>query len=412
MAGNAAYRIVIIGGGMVGVSFALAMRAADPDCRARVTLLEAFPMAAGAGDEPPVYTPSFDARSTALSWGSRRIYDHLGAWARLSQHATPIRRIHVSEAGRFGVTRIDAAQEGVEALGYVMENHWLGRVLLHQLLGQQEIELLAPARVVGLDASGAGHRVHYQCCGEGQATGRETLEADLVIVADGGKSGLREMLGIHERRQEYGQNAVVFNASTAKPHGGTAYERFTADGPLAFLPLDDGRSGVIWSLPADKAARVAALPDADFIGELQEVFGYRLGPLTRVGERFCYPLVLALVDEQVRPGLVVLGNAAHTLHPVAGQGYNLALRDAAALATEAGAALREGVSPGALQVLNRYQEQRGADQGRVVGFTDGLNRLFTSPRRDLSLLRNGAMLGIDLLPGAKHVLARHAMGLG
>lgn len=407
---QAKYRIVIIGGGMVGVSFALAMRAADPDLRARVTLLEAFPL--GAGGDAPVYTPSFDARSTALSWGSRQIYQQLGAWPVLAEHATPIRRIHVSEAGRFGVTRIDARQEGVEALGYVMENHWLGRVLLHRLQGMEGIDLVAPARVVGLETAGNGHRVHYELSAAGGPSGTETIEADLVIVADGGKSGLRDSLGIHERRYEYGQHALVFNVITGKPHAGTAYERFTADGPLAFLPLDEDRCGVIWSLPADRAEALAGVPEPRFVDALQDAFGFRLGPVTRVGERLGYPLALSLVDEQVRPGLVVLGNAAHTLHPVAGQGYNLALRDAAALAAEVGVAIGRDRSPGDLSVLARYQEQRCDDQGRVVGFTDGLNRLFTSARTDLSLLRNGVMLGIDLLPGAKHVLARHAMGVG
>lgn len=397
--------IVIIGGGMVGVSFALAMRAADPECRAHVTLIETFPLKFSA--EQPEYTPSFDVRSTALSWGSRHIYESLDCWERLRENCCPIRTIHVSEAGRFGCTRIEHQQEDVEALGYVVENHWLGRSLLYDLGERPEVSLLAPATVEQLSATDCGYTLKYR---SGDALG--TLDADLVIVADGGKSGLREQLGIQQQATDYAQRAMVFNVQTEQPHQGIAYERFTQSGPMAMLPLVGDRGAVIWSLGSEESAAVEELDDADFIGAFQKQFGYRLGRVLRVGQRSAYPLVLTTVNEQVRPGLVVLGNAAHTLHPVAGQGYNLALRDADALASDLGQTLSEGASPGDLATLLRYQNRRSEDQDRIVGFTDGLNRLFTSERRDLSAFRKGAMLSLELLPGLKHLLARQAMGVG
>lgn len=396
--------IVIIGGGMVGVSFALAMRAADPDCRTHITLVEAFPLQFS--EEQPLYSPSFDARSTALSWGSRQVYESLGAWSGLRSHCCPISTIHVSDAGRFGSTRISHQQEGVEALGYVVENHWLGRFLLHQLGMQPEISLLAPATVEGIQAIAGGQRVEYRLAGQ-----QASLDADLVIVADGGKSGLREQLGIGQQQTDYGQRAIVFNVQTEKPHLGIAFERFTRNGPMAMLPLVEGRGAVIWTLSADDSPRVEALEDADFSAAFQRHFGFRLGRIERVGQRSAYPLVLTKINEQVRPGLVVLGNAAHTLHPVAGQGYNLALRDAADLASSIGDALNGGRRPGELDALLAYQNRRAEDQDATIGFTDGLNRLFTSGRKDLSALRNGAMLSLELLPGLKHLLARQAMGV-
>lgn len=181
---------------------------------------------------------------------------------------------------------------------------------------------------------------------------------------------------------------------------------------MALLPLVGARSAVIWSVREQEAVSLEALSESEFLAAFQSAFGYRLGRILKIGERSSYPLVLNTVAEQVRPGLVVLGNAAHTLHPVAGQGYNLALRDAHALASELGGALSAGQPAGDLDTLLRYEQRRSEDQERIVGFTDGLNRLFTSERRDLSVMRKGAMLSLELLPGLKHLLARQAMGVG
>ena len=386
-------QLAIIGGGLVGASLALALQEGARQRGWRIVLIEPF----APGNS---YQPSYDARSSALSFGTRQIYERLGLWPALSARAEPIRQIHVSDRGRFGATRLSAESEGVPALGYVVENAWLGQCLW-QALDAEVVEWRCPAEVTALQALGDGYRLTLN---DGSQ-----LDCDLAVLADGGRSGLREQLGIAVKTTPYGQSALIANISTAEAHQGQAFERFTDEGPMALLPLSENRSALVWTRQGSDAQRLAALPDREFLAELQQVFGYRLGALTQVGARHLYPLSLVEASEQVRPHLVVLGNAAHSLHPIAGQGYNLSLRDTLALAE---ALLDSPATPGDFSVLQDYLQRQRLDQQMTVGFSDQVTRLFSTAQPLLVAGRNLGLLGLDLLPPAKHWFARQAMGLG
>jgi len=386
-------QLAIIGGGLVGASLALALQEGARQRGWRIVLIEPF----APGNS---YQPSYDARSSALSYGTRQIYERLGLWPALSARAEPIRQIHVSDRGRFGATRLSAESEGVPALGYVVENAWLGQCLW-QALDAEVVEWRCPAEVTALQALDDGYRLTLN---DGSQ-----LDCDLAVLADGGRSGLREQLGIAVKTTPYGQSALIANISTAEAHQGQAFERFTDDGPMALLPLSENRSALVWTRQGDDAQRLAELPDREFLAELQQVFGYRLGALTQVGARHLYPLSLIEASEQVRPHLVVLGNAAHSLHPIAGQGYNLSLRDTLALAE---ALLDSPATPGDFAVLQDYLRRQRLDQQLTVGFSDQVTRLFSTAQPLLVAGRNLGLLGLDLLPPAKHWFARQAMGLG
>ncbi|WP_418643691.1 2-octaprenyl-6-methoxyphenyl hydroxylase [Stutzerimonas kunmingensis] len=385
--------LAIIGGGLVGASLALALQDGARARGWRIHLIEPFEP----GHE---YQPSYDARSTALSYGTRLIYQRLGLWEHIAERVEPILRIHVSERGSFGAARLDCAREGVEALGYVVENAWIGHCLW-QALDDQVVIRHCPAEVERLEPGATGYRLSF--------TDGQQLECDLTVLADGGRSGLREQLGIQVSRRPYGQTALIANITPGKPHGGLAFERFTEDGPMALLPLQDDRCALVWTRSQVDAARLAQAHEAVFLGELQEAFGYRLGALQQVGARHLYPLTLIEAEEQVRSGLVVLGNAAHSLHPIAGQGYNLSLRDVEALSV---ALLRSDAALGDLAVLQEYARRQRFDQRVTVGFSDQVTRLFGDSGRLVAAGRNLGLLGLDLMPAAKRWFARQAMGLG
>ncbi|WP_313553675.1 2-octaprenyl-6-methoxyphenyl hydroxylase [Stutzerimonas nitrititolerans] len=385
--------LVIIGGGLVGASLALALQQGAQQRGWRIQLIEPFEP----GNE---YQPSYDARSTALSYGTRLIYQRLGVWERIAERAEPIQHIHVSDRGRIGTTRLDAETHGVPALGYVVENAWIGHCLW-QALDDEVVMRRCPAEVEALQAQVGGYRLTL--------TDGERIDCSLAILADGGRSGLREQLGIDISRRPYGQTALIANVTPGKPHAGQAFERFTDEGPMALLPVRDNRCALVWSRPEADAARLAALNEAEFLAELQQAFGYRLGAFQQVGARHLYPLMLVEAQEQVRNGLVVLGNAAHSLHPIAGQGYNLSLRDAEALAE---ALLRSDATPGDLATLQGYHQRQWLDQRLTVGFSDQLTRLFGDSGPMIVAGRNAGLMGLDLLPPAKNWFARQAMGLG
>lgn len=385
--------LAIIGGGLVGASLALALQGEAKARGWRISLIE--PFAPGAG-----YQPSYDARSTALSYGTRLIYQRFGLWQTISERAEPILQIHVSDRGRFAAARLSAKDEGVPALGYVVENAWLGQCLW-QALDQQVVSWRTPAQVTRLDALEKGYRLTLD--------DESSLECDLAILADGGRSGLREQLGIGVSHRPYGQSALIANISPQDDHQGQAFERFTADGPMAMLPLADKRCALVWTRSTADAERLLRLDEAGFLEELQQAFGYRLGALRQVGARHLYPLALTAAEEQVRSHLVVLGNAAHSLHPIAGQGYNLSLRDTLALAET----LQASSAPlGDLATLQGYLQRQRVDQQLTVGFSDQVTRLFSSGEPLLAAGRGLGLLGLDLLPPAKRWFARQAMGLG
>lgn len=394
MQASGSYDILIGGGGLVGASLACALSGHG----LRIGLIEAVPYG-----EPG--QPSYDDRAIALAAGTQRIFTGMGLWPALESRVTPIHRIHVSDRGRFGFARLDRAEEGVPALGYVALGRDLGAVLSARLSQCADVELIAPARVAGVEFAVDTAQVRVAA-----ENGERSLATRLLVAADGAQSTLRDLLDIPTTTWEYGQTALIANVTPQRPHDNVAYERFTDSGPLALLPMSDARCALVWTLRNDQADAVMALDDAAFLARLQERFGQRLGRLLRVGKRSAYPLRLVRARESVRPRLALIGNAAHTLHPIAGQGFNLGLRDVAALAEVLLDARREGRDIGDAAVLARYADWRQGDHRRVIAFTDGLTRVFTSPLPPLAWARDLGMLALDLCPPAKRLFARLTMG--
>jgi len=389
------YDILIIGGGMVGASLARSLSGQG----FRIGVVEAFPYTSDS-------QPSYDDRVLALSWGSRLILQGMGLWEGLEAEVEPIGDIHISDRGHFGFTRLNHRQEGVDALGYVVTAKVLGKLLLKGLDKIPDIELLCPARLESFRIKESDIGVSLE-----QSGAKQSVSTRLLVAADGSNSRVRQLLSIPYRESSYGQTAIIANVSPERAHGGTAYERFTDSGPLAMLPMSEGRCSLVWTARDEQVPELMALADADFLTCLQDRFGFRLGRLQRVGSRVAYPLRLLQVKEQVRPRIALIGNAAHALHPVTGQGFNLGLRDVAALAdilSDVGASKGD---PGDLAHLQGYADWRRQDQNQVTMITDSLARLFANPWPPLRMARNLGLVSLDLMPGLKHQVARQFMGL-
>jgi 2-octaprenyl-6-methoxyphenol hydroxylase len=392
-------RVAIAGGGLVGTSLALALAEADVP----VTLVEA-------SDPQPGNGVGYGARPIALSEGSRRILDALGVWDSIAQIATPIKRIHVSDRGHFGFARLHAGDFGVDALGYVIGAASLGRALDEALASVRAARVLRPARVDEVECDGRA-KVQLSVSGAADRHAHSHVQASLMVLCDGGRSPLRERLRIPANERDYGQWAVVAEVESRCAHGGVAYERFTADGPLAVLPMCGNHCGLVWSVDAGTGERLLSLDDDAFLRTLTEQFGMRLGGFVSAGPRSAFPLSLVTASRVVGDRLAVIGNAANHLHPVAGQGLNLGLRDAAALAEIVSESIREGGDPGDAEVLERYAAWRRHDQTVVSRATDALVRLFSNRFAPLVVARSIGLLAFDLLPPAKRYFGAHAMGL-
>lgn len=389
------YDVVIVGGGLIGGSLACALAGTG----LKIALVEAV-----AADAPK--QPSYDERVIALSWGSRRILEAIGLWEEIAPEAGPIEQVHISDRGHFGFSRLDQEELGVEALGYVIPARALGTAIRAAMERAADLDVLCPARLVGQRVHGERVEAEVLMGAEGRG-----LSARLLVAADGGDSAVRKGLGIPTEERRYGHDAVIATVTPDRPRPGMAFERFTETGPLALLPMTAGRYSVVWTCRETETAEILGLSDVAFIARLQERFGYRLGQLGKPAPRRAYPLKLALTREAIQPRLVLIGNAAHTLHPVAGQGFNLGLRDVAALADVlAEAAAGEG-DPGAPEVLAAYGRWRGRDQQGVATVTDALARLFVNPWLPLRMARDAGMIGLDLLPPVRRLLARRFMGI-
>ncbi|MFG0635629.1 FAD-dependent monooxygenase [Acinetobacter soli] len=389
---------------MVGLSLALMLAKQN----IAVKLLEAIQYPDYDDENLAPYHSSFDARNTALSRRSVQIYQKLQLWDALQQHATPILQVHITEEGSFGKARLVASQEKVESFGQVIENAWLGRVLLTQVRQHELIELIDGVKVTSLKQDQDfvylnAEREHEQL----------ELQAKLVIAADGRDSFCRQALGVGADVRDYDQVAIVTTVQTSKPHEQVGFERFSALGPLALLPLPgESRRSVVW--PVKKGTEDEWLGehnDQHFLNALQKTYGDRAGTFEKTGRRFSYPLSQVLAHKQAVGRVVLMGNAAHTIHPVAGQGFNLCLRDADVLVRHLLQQLSESDDIGKPENLLAYEQARLKDQQRVIKFCDSVVRGFSNQNPVLKLLRNTGLVAFDVIPGIKPLVANYAMGL-
>lgn len=373
--------ILIIGGGLTGATLMLALT----DLGYSVLLVEAKPFSNRV-------QPDFDARTLALAPASVSILQMLKIWPLFERDATPIQTIHVSERGCFGSANLHGDEQ--HSLGYVVEMQHINSAL-HTLLDEEKI--LAPAELTGLDSVNGTATIQ-------NAVGELNVHARLIVAADGADSSVRRLCGLPTKIKDYGQSAIVANIGLARSHQNHAYERFTASGPLALLPMTGLRSSLVWALPPSEAEQLMINSEHDFLKALQQAFGYRLGRFVKVGQRVLYPLRQVVMSDAVSGAVVFVGNAAHTLHPVAGQGFNLGLRDVATLAQ---CIAQEGLDSKMLQI---YQQARRYDQAAITRFTDGLIELFTSRVPGLAMMRGAGLIALDNVAVLKNLLARHARG--
>ncbi len=396
--------VIIVGGGMVGLSLALMLAKQN----IAVKLLEAIKYPNYDDVNLAPYHSSFDARNSALSRRTVQIYQELGLWNALQEHATPILEVNITEQGSFGKARLKAEQEKVESFGQVIENAWLGRVLLAEVQKQPFIELIDGVQVTQLTQD---TDMAYIEASRGEE--QLSLQAKLVIAADGRDSFCRKALGIGASDHDYDQVAIVTTVQTSKPHNHVGFERFSSLGPLALLPLPgEYRRSVVW--PVKKGTEGEWLGDENdqhFLDALQETYGDRAGKFQKTGKRFSFRLSQVLAEKQVVGRVVLMGNAAHTIHPVAGQGFNLCMRDAHVLVRYLAEQIAQNADLGDAAMLQAYEASRLTDQQRVIKFCDSVVRGFSNSNPILKFIRNTGLVAFDTIPGIKPLVANYAMGL-
>lgn len=402
------YDTIIAGGGLVGASLARALGGfrdeSNGNNKFKIAVIESFAF-------NTEQQPSFDSRTVALSYSSKEIFNSLGLWSGIEElGACPIKTIHISDQGHIGLSHLCANEQDTDALGYVVENRVIGRVLYNKLAELDNVSLFCPASLQAFKSSGRAMAVKIT-----QGRQQQTLYTDLLVAADGGESVVRKQAAVAAYKWGYDQTAITTNVACDQPHHHVAYERFTDTGPLALLPLTDtmdtpNRYSLVWTVNADQVDAMLAQNDTHFLASLQQRFGDRAGRFIKVGQRHAYPLSLLRAKESVQAHLAIIGNAAHLVHPVGGQGFNLGLRDVAALAQVVVDARRQGKDIGSLNVLNNYARWRRRDLLQTTLATDSLVRLFSTTFPPIQLVRNISLLAMDTLPGLKKKIARQAMG--
>ena len=382
--------VLIVGGGLVGASLAIALDAAGIDA----TLVEVAPPRADA-------QPSYDERNLALARATVNGLDAIGVWPHAQAGATAIERIQVSRAGEFGSVRLEARDAGVDALGWTLPARELGAALLRRLETCTRLERLAPARLEALEPLAEGWRAQVRT-----AEGVLHIDTPLLVGADGTGSFVREQLGLTADTHDYGQTLFVSTVTPERAHAHRAYERFSDEGPVALLPLAGRRCGLVLTVPAAQAAAVAAMDDADYLAFAQRRFGWRLGRLSRPGRRFPYAIQRVAAQRLVAPRAVLVGNAAQTIHPIGAQGFNLGLRDALTLAELVDMA----ADPGDAHLLAAYAARRAPDREGTMAMSHGLVQLACLAQPVLAPLRSLALLACDRVPPLKDAMLRRGMG--
>lgn len=386
------FDIIIVGSGFVGSTLACALQSLP----LKIALLEQAPPRAVIKDQ----------RSIVLSYGSSRILDTLGLWSMLRPHTVPIQTIQLSDAGHFGMTHLSARDEHVEALGYVIEGGYLQHALTQAVEAIPTLTTLRPAKVIDMKQA-----ANHWCLEVETEQGSRELQAKLIIAADGTHSSIRRLQQIGVEEFDYQQTAIISQIGLHRPHHHVAYERFTPKGAIAFLPLQGLHSGLVWSVPTQHAEAIMQLSDKAFLQQLQENFGYRLGKFIEAGQRVKYPLKLTQTKQQAGLGWILLGNAAHTLHPIAAQGFNLGLRDVACLADLIADALRQQQDLFSETLTKAYVNARARDQKRTIDFTHHLVRMFSHDIWPVGVARGFASTFIEYVPPLKSYVARQAMGV-
>ncbi len=392
---------------MVGASLAVALMPLG----LKVGMIDAFEF--GISDDQP----SYDDRAIALSYGSSRIYQGMGLWGELEAKTTAIQKIHISDRGHFGATRLSAEKEKVPALGYLVESRVLGKQL-YDKLADSNVDIITPATVTSLEEIDSGLQVtllnsESEKNKEGSKDKKERkITTQLLVASDGTQSKIRDLSGVGVDRVDYHQSAVIANISTEKPHNNQAFERFTDDGPIALLPLSNNRCSLVWTHNTkngtDDLEATMALDDKAFLKKLGKEFGYRLGRFTKVGKRSSFPLALVTSQKNTASRTAIIGNASHTMHPVAGQGLNLALRDIAVLADLVAQYLGD---LGNAELLQHYEEQRAGDVKMTVRYTDSLVRLFSNDNFLLGHARAGGLMVVDRVSPLRNWVTRQSMGI-
>ena len=384
--------VAIVGGGMTGLALACALGSDEVN----TVVVDRVP-----ADAPP--SRNADPRVTAVALGSARFLGAVGAFDAMAAEGQPILDIEVREQGSPFAVHYDHAEVGAEPMGWIVENAVIRAALLERVRALPAVRLWMPATHTGLTRDGDGVTLEL-------ADGRR-LRAGLLVAADGKFSKLRERVGIRASYHDYRQQGIVATLAHSRPHGGLASEHFFPDGPFAVLPMPGDRSSIVWALERELAAEVAQLPASAFVAEVTDRVGERLGKVELASPVATFPLVLATVDRFTAPRTALVGDAAHGIHPIAGQGWNLALRDVAALAELVAERTALGLDPGGTEVLTAYERWRGTDTATLVAITDGINRLFANDLTPLRFARNLGFAAVDRLPFAKRLFMRHAMGV-
>jgi 2-octaprenyl-6-methoxyphenol hydroxylase len=389
--------LVIAGGGLNGMLLAVACAGAGLS----TIVIDRQDPAAMMGDR-------FDGRTSAIAYGSRLVFDGIGLWPAIEGEAEPIREIRVADDGsplflHYDHREVAPGASGNTPLGYIVENRVLRRALFDRAATLPSLRLFAPRAVASMEASEGGATVML-------ADGTR-LSTRLVAAADGQNSPLRRAAGIRAVEWRYRQTGIVTTVAHERPHSGIAVEHFLPAGPFAILPMTGNRSSIVWTEQADLAPHLLALPDTDFAAELRARFGDFLGEIAPVGPRWSYPLALMQAERYAACRLALVGEAAHVIHPIAGQGLNIGIRDIAALAEIIIDARRLGLDIGDPPLLERYERWRRADALVLAAVTDGLNRLFSNTIAPVRLARDFGLAAVNRLPPLKRLLMQHAMGV-